>query len=265
MQQIGAVLDQRLDNRRGPEFGGEVERRLVAPRVPDDAVRGDAVLQQERRQREVVGAQRRLERVVVAVVGLVGPVVVGQDATVEVCDQGGHDVGVAVLAGVLYGAVAVLVLADAIVVVVVLSYAVPGGVMGERKLHGREVVMRDPACEDSGGEALSGDSRGENRPEELVQRVAGADEAAQEDSGHIVDDVKHELARKIRERHGGIAGSKGGSGYWWWWLTDLDWAGSVERGRPSPFCVGTLSSVHFSPFVFTSAKKIQNEACLIFL
>lgn len=159
LQQFRAVLDQRLDNGRGPEFSSEVERGFVAPRVPDDSVRGEAVLQQERRQREVVGAQRRLERVVVvAVVGLVGQVVVGEDAAAEVCDQGRHDIGVPVLAGVLYGAVAVVLLAD----------AVPGGVMGERELHGGEVVVRDIACEDSRCEVLGGDSRGENRPEELV-------------------------------------------------------------------------------------------------
>lgn len=187
LQQIRAVLDQRLDNARGPEFAGEVERGFVAPRVPDDSVRGEAVLQQERRQSEVVGAQRRLERVVVAVVGLVGEVVVGEDGAAEVRDQRRHDIGVPVLAGVLYGAVAVVVLAD----------SVPGGVMGERELHGWEVVVCDPACEDSRCEVLGGHPRGEDRPEELVQGIASAEEAAQEDSGQIVGDVKHELAREI--------------------------------------------------------------------
>lgn len=79
-----------------------------------------------------------------AVVALLGLVVIGEDFTAVVRDQGSHNIDVAVLAGVRNGAVAFPVL----------THSVPDGVMRERKVDGREVVMRDTTYEDNGCEVL---------------------------------------------------------------------------------------------------------------
>lgn len=49
---------------------------------------------------------------------------------------------------------------------------------------------------------LSGDSGSERRPQKLVQRMAGAEQAGEKDSGKVVSDVEDELSRERRERHG---------------------------------------------------------------
>lgn len=161
-----------------------------------------------------------------AVVGLVRPVVVGENAAAEVRDQGCHDIGVSVLAGVLHCAVAVLDRWEA------------ASCASARCTVGRRLCV----VEDSGSEVLGGDPRGE----ELVQGIAGAEEPAQENSGQIVSDVKDQLARELRERHGGIAGSKGVGR---WFCGDGGrggWTGRGQReGKPSPI-FDMRSSADFS-------------------
>lgn len=91
----------------------------------------------------------------------------------------------------------------------VLTNRVPRGVVREREVNGREVVSLDPVLEDGGCELLIGDPGSERRPQELLQRMAGTEEAGEGDSRQDVGDGEDELPRELRERHSAFAGSKG--------------------------------------------------------
>lgn len=91
-----------------------------------------------------------MQRVVVAVAP-VGLLVVCEDRAAVVCDQRTHYVEGVAVAGVFYGAVAMSVLVE----------GVPGGVVRERELHGREMAGPNAPLQDSACEVLGGDPAGE--------------------------------------------------------------------------------------------------------
>lgn len=76
--------------------------------------------------------------------------------------------------------------------------------MREGEVHSREMVVVDPALEDDECEIFGGDSGDEGGPEDLVERMAAACEAAESRDGQIIADGEDELAGQLRERHGGM-------------------------------------------------------------
>lgn len=84
--------------------------------------------------------------------------------------------------------------------------------MRQHELHVREDVVPDPPLEDGRCELLGGDPGVDFWSEELVERMASTEEAAEGFDGQLIDDVKHKLAREFRERHDRTAGSAVGMG-----------------------------------------------------
>lgn len=68
---------------------------------------------------------------------------------------------------------------------------VPGGVMREGEVHGWEVVVPDTAQEDSGCKLFGGDPGGQFWPEEVVERMASAEDTAEEGGGQVLADGEH--------------------------------------------------------------------------
>lgn len=164
----------------------DIEWGFVAARilVPHGAVRGRAVLKQDRRQREVVSSDRLLKLVIVAVAA-VHRLVVGHDRAAEVREQRSDDLEPVVAAGLPERAVALLARDD----------GVPGGIVGEREVDGGQVPETDSTVQDKRGEMFGADSADEDGYEKTVQYTAGAEEAVEGCEGQVIANSKQQLAR----------------------------------------------------------------------
>lgn len=119
----------------------------------------------------------------------------GEGCEVVVFNHGIDDIEVRALASLLTG------ILEGVVAAAYIIAGVPGCVVVERQADGREVAEIDPTPEDGGGELLGGDPGCEGWAEELVERMAGSEEAAEGGDGHVVADSEDEFTGQLREGH----------------------------------------------------------------